>query len=487
MFKATAELIECRREEIIDACEYLCQTISYSDMTLKEISKITTFSRPTIYNYFQSKEEIFLALINREFDRWNVELQCILSENMGMTAEELSDRLAHSLENRRLLLKLLAVSVPALEGSGEDERRGFFRNSFGRTQVLILRLLDMTCPRLPSAVQEQLTQAFFSFIFGLDSISEIFESQKDLLDREGMDCMYQTVYSLTYNFVIGLLRASDAQRIANTNGRKEIRTRVNSIFDYHDIPFGPFRDTMPELELRDEMKNEIRKDLLRARVVNEVTDAEPGDTAELRLRSNQPKYNRHNIRINLGLGLFSRELETAIIGHRTGDAFDLVIGGCTVRVEILSLKRKSACEYSDEFVRSLEIPGVATKEEYLAYIRGKYIELFTDGYLECHALELFDETMARSDIEYFDEDIRLFIKDPDAAVDEDGVELEDARFILELCLWDCVNRGIDYRTMDTEFSPRELTDLKDRVLRPFKEFLADKCELIITEEQAPTP
>ena len=482
MFKGTAELVECRREEIINACEYLCQTMSYSDMTLKEISKVTTFSRPTIYNYFQSKEEIFLALINREFDRWNIELQNIMSDNMGMTTEELADKLAHSLDNRRLLLKLLAVSVPALEGSGEDERRGFFRNFFGRSQDLILRLLDMTCPWLPSGVQEELTQAFFSFIFGLDSISEIFESQKDLLDREGMDCMYQTVYSLTYNFVIGLLRASDVHRIASEKGRKGIKTKVNRICDYHDIPIGPFKDTIPEMELRDEMKNEIKKDLLQTRVIKEVTDAEPGDMAELRLRSNQPKFNKDNIRINLGLGLFSKELEAGIIGHRTGDAFHLVIGGCTVKGEIISLKRKSTPELNDAFAESLGIPGVTTKNEYLAHIRAKYIDLFTDGYLECHAQDLFDETMARSDIEYSDEDIRLFIKDPDMAIDEDSVELEDARFILNLCLWDCVNRGIDYRTMDTEFSIRELTDLRDRVLKPFKEFLADKCEFVITEE-----
>ena len=35
---------------------------------------ITSFSRPTIYNYLETKEEIFMALFQREYDRWNEDL-----------------------------------------------------------------------------------------------------------------------------------------------------------------------------------------------------------------------------------------------------------------------------------------------------------------------------------------------------------------------------------------------------------------------------
>ena len=37
MFKGTPELIEKRREEIINACERLYQTMSFKEITLKEI------------------------------------------------------------------------------------------------------------------------------------------------------------------------------------------------------------------------------------------------------------------------------------------------------------------------------------------------------------------------------------------------------------------------------------------------------------------
>ena len=68
MRKATREQIVQKREEIINACEQLYQKMSFREITLKEIGNITSFSRPTIYNYFETKEEIFLGLFQREYD-----------------------------------------------------------------------------------------------------------------------------------------------------------------------------------------------------------------------------------------------------------------------------------------------------------------------------------------------------------------------------------------------------------------------------------
>ena len=85
MFKGTPETVAQRRDEIVAACEQLYQTMSFREITLKEIGNITSFSRPTIYNYFETKEEIFLALFQREYDRWNEDLTAILNGNGRLT------------------------------------------------------------------------------------------------------------------------------------------------------------------------------------------------------------------------------------------------------------------------------------------------------------------------------------------------------------------------------------------------------------------
>ena len=61
----TKEIEDIRKEEIIKACEKLYKTENFKDITIKQIGEKTTFSRTSIYNYFQTKEEIFLALFHK--------------------------------------------------------------------------------------------------------------------------------------------------------------------------------------------------------------------------------------------------------------------------------------------------------------------------------------------------------------------------------------------------------------------------------------
>ena len=70
MPKGSPGLTEARREEIVNACEKLYQTMSFKEITIKEIGNATSFTRTSIYNYFQTKEEIFLALLQREYELW---------------------------------------------------------------------------------------------------------------------------------------------------------------------------------------------------------------------------------------------------------------------------------------------------------------------------------------------------------------------------------------------------------------------------------
>ena len=70
MPKLSPEMANARREEIIAACETLYEKMGFKDLTLKEIAKYTSLSRPSIYNYFETKEEIFLTILQKEYWSW---------------------------------------------------------------------------------------------------------------------------------------------------------------------------------------------------------------------------------------------------------------------------------------------------------------------------------------------------------------------------------------------------------------------------------
>ena len=116
------EIVDKRREEIINACEKLYENNNFKDITIKNIGEKTTFSRTSIYNYFHTKEEIFLALFQREYERWIEELDEMCENNSEMTKEIFADNLAHTIEKRKNLLKLLSMNLYDMEDNSRIER-----------------------------------------------------------------------------------------------------------------------------------------------------------------------------------------------------------------------------------------------------------------------------------------------------------------------------------------------------------------------------
>ena len=205
MIKRTPELIAQRREEIINACEELYRTMSFKEITLKEIGKITSFSRPTIYNYFETKEEIFLALFQREYECWNDELTSILEGNEQLTKAELSAKIAASLAGREQLLKLLSMNTYDMESNSRQDLLASFKQAYGRSMQLICILLKKFCPDMNVTDIQNFIYTFFPFMFGIYPYTAVTEKQRIAMRDAGIDYIYQTVYELTYSCLIRLL------------------------------------------------------------------------------------------------------------------------------------------------------------------------------------------------------------------------------------------------------------------------------------------
>ena len=205
MFKGTPELIEKRREEIINACERLYQTMSFKEITLKEIGNVTSFSRPTIYNYFQTKEEIFLALFEREYDRWNEDLEMILEENASLMKEQVAEKIAHSLEKREQLLKLLSMNNYDMEANSRLELLTTFKAAYGKSMTNIRSILSRFCPEIGNEELENFIYVFYPFMFGIYPYARVTEKQKTAMKDAQLNYVDHSIYEITYNCLIRLL------------------------------------------------------------------------------------------------------------------------------------------------------------------------------------------------------------------------------------------------------------------------------------------
>ena len=205
MFKGTPELIAQRREEIISACEKLYQTMSFKEITLKEIGNETSFSRPAIYNYFHTREEIFLALYELEYKRWNEDLENILEEETPLTRVQVAEKIARSLEKREQLLKLLSMNNYDMEANSRPELLITFKAAYGRSMTNIRSILTRFCPELSKEEQEIFIYVFYPFMFGIYPYTEVTEKQETAMRDAQVDFTRHSIYEITYNCLIRLL------------------------------------------------------------------------------------------------------------------------------------------------------------------------------------------------------------------------------------------------------------------------------------------
>lgn len=192
------ERTNARKEEIINACEKLYQTMSFKDITLKEIGKETSFSRTSIYNYFQTKEEIFLALLKREYDSWIEQLNEAAASKETMTDDEIADVLARTLDRHRQLLKIMSMNHYDLEENSRMELLVEFKESYGNAMKAVMALLVKFRKDMDSEKRQEFIYSFFPFMFGIYPYTVVTEKQREAMKLAGVDYTYSSLYDLTF-------------------------------------------------------------------------------------------------------------------------------------------------------------------------------------------------------------------------------------------------------------------------------------------------
>ena len=192
------ERTNARKEEIINACEKLYQTMSFKDITLKKIGKETSFSRTSIYNYFQTKEEIFLALLKREYDAWIWELCEAMESKETMTDDGIADVLARTLDNHRQLLKIMAMNHYDLEENSRIELLVEFKVSYGNAMKTVMAMLAKFRKDMDIGKRQEFVYSFFPFMFGIYPYTVVTEKQKEAMKLAGVNYTYSSLYDLTF-------------------------------------------------------------------------------------------------------------------------------------------------------------------------------------------------------------------------------------------------------------------------------------------------
>ncbi|HIS71744.1 MAG TPA: TetR/AcrR family transcriptional regulator [Candidatus Scatomorpha pullicola] len=205
MPRASEELTSARKDEIINACAELYGTMGFREITIRDIGAKTSFTRTSIYNYFQTKEEIFLALLEREHRLWIADIEAMERENESMSVESFAGALSSTLEKRKIMLKLMSMNLYDMECNSRLENLVEFKHAYADAVVAIRRCLEKFFPRMTAADIREFELAFFPFLFGVYPYTSHSEKQKAAMELAGVEHEEYSVGKIVKDFAARVL------------------------------------------------------------------------------------------------------------------------------------------------------------------------------------------------------------------------------------------------------------------------------------------
>ena len=197
--------IDDRQNEIIDACDALYSQAGYDGINFKAISELTSFSRPTVYNYFRTKEEILLALLKRELLRWRSSFLDRVEETKHMTKEQYCTCLTESLIAHAKMFRLLALLFSSLENNSRVENLADFHDSVSSVFDAVFRSTEKYFPHAAKEAKQKFQYEGVAYVLGLHAMISLSEKQIAAVQPDGCMVRLPDFKTLCYNGLLALL------------------------------------------------------------------------------------------------------------------------------------------------------------------------------------------------------------------------------------------------------------------------------------------
>lgn len=174
------KVIAARRHEIADACAALYERSGLNGVNIKAIAELTSMSRPSVYNYFSTIEDIILFMLGRQLLEWDFELYMTLggSEEPELSKADLADALAVTLGTRKMMLKLISMNLSEVEAKCSPECLDEFNKIYGCVIRNLRRYLARIRPSMKQENIDGFVTAFMPFMHGVFPIACKSDAQK---------------------------------------------------------------------------------------------------------------------------------------------------------------------------------------------------------------------------------------------------------------------------------------------------------------------
>jgi AcrR family transcriptional regulator len=174
---------ELIRHFILDHSEELFISHGYEGTSMDMIAQECGLSKPTLYNYFKNKYELFTSLIVRLYGRLHEMLKGLLSQEKDKrrTLEEFIDRYFGLMETKKDFLRMYFQEHPLIHENIEEHTTWQMESRQALVELLSRLLDDVVRPQVRKKYGRRLlAAAVFNMMEGLMS---------DLATRDAKDAL----------------------------------------------------------------------------------------------------------------------------------------------------------------------------------------------------------------------------------------------------------------------------------------------------------
>ncbi|OXM49277.1 TetR/AcrR family transcriptional regulator [Amycolatopsis alba] len=160
------EQVEARRTAILGVARELLAERPVSRISLRELSDRVGLAKSNVLRYFDSREAIFLEVLDSVWVAWLDELEGELGALEDADHEHVATVIAKSISRQRLLCELISTMAAVLERNISVETARTFKTQAGeRTE----RLADLVRARVPLGAEaaQHFAKAVFILVAGL--------------------------------------------------------------------------------------------------------------------------------------------------------------------------------------------------------------------------------------------------------------------------------------------------------------------------------
>ncbi|WP_068500976.1 TetR/AcrR family transcriptional regulator [Paenibacillus kribbensis] len=206
--------IQDRIQEIIKAASMIYDSEGYEELNFTKISEYTKFTRPNIYKYFKTKEEILLLILNKDLKSWISTLSKSFQINKLYSIYEIGEIWTDTLIEHERLIKLHAILYTTIEKNVSLEALAEFEKSSIEINSTITSLVSQLFPKASNDSIMNFIYAATTLAFGLYPMTKLSELQKEAIKLSGsiytapdfkktyIASLYQLMYCLEHSIEI---------------------------------------------------------------------------------------------------------------------------------------------------------------------------------------------------------------------------------------------------------------------------------------------